>query len=245
MHGVSKFWPRQLDCVRFSFLPHSLFSKGPRPSSSSMSFLDELRKIPPVTRFLCGSTLAVSVPVMLQIVTPYSIVFVPELVTRGSEASTCLSGLLCNQTHIVTCIFSEPVLATLHLFLLRWWVTVRLVNKQSNSCDQVLESTSCLISSWSSTCIFSTAICSSSWRNCQCSRNSNTLESTQFAGKSADYAWQLLLSTIGILVRQLFHCILIWWINLPFLGPESTTAFTPTFPAASALTCLSLFKAFT
>ncbi|KZT00662.1 DER1-domain-containing protein [Laetiporus sulphureus 93-53] len=43
---------------------------------------NEIRKIPSVTRFLCGSSLLVTVPVMLEIVSPYSIVFVKELVTR-------------------------------------------------------------------------------------------------------------------------------------------------------------------
>ncbi|KAI0371279.1 hypothetical protein BV20DRAFT_1035297 [Pilatotrama ljubarskyi] len=50
-----------------------------------MSFMDEIRKIPPVTRFLCASKLAVSLPVMLQIVSPYAVVFVKELVTRKYE----------------------------------------------------------------------------------------------------------------------------------------------------------------
>ncbi|KAI0316075.1 DER1-domain-containing protein [Amylostereum chailletii] len=50
-----------------------------------MSFADfggEIRKIPPVTRFLCVSSVAVSVPVMLQLVRPMSVVFVRQLVTQ-------------------------------------------------------------------------------------------------------------------------------------------------------------------
>ena len=50
-----------------------------------MSFMDEIRKIPPVTRFLCGSSLAVSVPVMLQMLSPYRVVFVKELVMNRLE----------------------------------------------------------------------------------------------------------------------------------------------------------------
>ncbi|KAH9887200.1 hypothetical protein C8Q73DRAFT_656932 [Cubamyces lactineus] len=51
----------------------------------SMSFMDEIRKIPPVTRFLCAASLAVTVPVLLQLVHPYKIVFVKEFVTQKFE----------------------------------------------------------------------------------------------------------------------------------------------------------------
>lgn len=55
-----------------------------------MSFMDEIRKIPPVTRFLCGSTLAVTVPVLLQVLPVYKVVFVKEFVTRKFEVSRCI-----------------------------------------------------------------------------------------------------------------------------------------------------------
>jgi len=42
---------------------------------STSSILTEIRKIPPVTRFLCGSTLAVSIPLLLGILNPYLVVF--------------------------------------------------------------------------------------------------------------------------------------------------------------------------
>ncbi|KAF8886175.1 DER1-domain-containing protein [Infundibulicybe gibba] len=45
-------------------------------------FVAELRKIPPVTRFLCGSSLAVSLPVMMNMVSAYKIVFVREFVLK-------------------------------------------------------------------------------------------------------------------------------------------------------------------
>ncbi|VDB92350.1 unnamed protein product [Peniophora sp. CBMAI 1063] len=44
--------------------------------------LDEIYKIPPVTRFLCGSSLAVSLPAMLKVVHPYVLVFVKDLVVK-------------------------------------------------------------------------------------------------------------------------------------------------------------------
>ncbi|KAF8632163.1 hypothetical protein AX17_004904 [Amanita inopinata Kibby_2008] len=48
-------------------------------------FVAEIKKIPPVTRFLCASSLGVTVPVLLQIVSPYKILFVRELVTQRFE----------------------------------------------------------------------------------------------------------------------------------------------------------------
>ena len=52
---------------------------------SYTGFWDELRKIPPVTRFLCGSSLAVSIPVMMQLLSPYKVIFVRALVTQRFE----------------------------------------------------------------------------------------------------------------------------------------------------------------
>jgi Derlin-2/3 len=48
-------------------------------------FWDEIRKIPPVTRFLCGSSLAVTLSVMLQLLSAYKVVFVRELVMQRFE----------------------------------------------------------------------------------------------------------------------------------------------------------------
>ena len=58
---------------------------------SYTGFWDEIRKIPPVTRFLCGSSLAVSIPVMLHLLNPYKVVFVPEAVIRQFEVRTFMS----------------------------------------------------------------------------------------------------------------------------------------------------------
>jgi len=52
---------------------------------SYTGFWNEIRKIPPVTRFLCGSSLAVSLPVMLQLLSPYKVIFVREFVTQQFE----------------------------------------------------------------------------------------------------------------------------------------------------------------
>ncbi|KAF9486193.1 DER1-domain-containing protein [Pholiota conissans] len=42
----------------------------------------EIKKIPPVTRFLVASSLGVTVPVLMKLVSPYSIVFFRPLVTK-------------------------------------------------------------------------------------------------------------------------------------------------------------------
>ncbi|CCM01204.1 uncharacterized protein FIBRA_03252 [Fibroporia radiculosa] len=47
-----------------------------------MSLVNEIRKIPSVTRFFCGAYLVVSVPVMLESLSPDKIVFVKELVIQ-------------------------------------------------------------------------------------------------------------------------------------------------------------------
>ncbi len=49
--------------------------------------MDEIRKIPPVTRFLCASSLVVTLPVLLQILPIYKVVFVKEFVTQKFEVS--------------------------------------------------------------------------------------------------------------------------------------------------------------
>ena len=47
--------------------------------------LAEIRKIPPVTRFVCGSLVAVTLPVMTKTVSPYTMIFVKEFVTKKWE----------------------------------------------------------------------------------------------------------------------------------------------------------------
>ncbi|TFY80979.1 hypothetical protein EWM64_g3037 [Hericium alpestre] len=107
-------------------------------------FMDEIRKIPPVTRFLCGSTLAVTLPVMLELVSPYRVLFVRDFVTKRWE-------------------------------IWRVWSSFFLGSSGINF-------------------IFDIAMLY---------RNSDALESGHFAGRSADYAWQLLLAAVGILALNL------------------------------------------
>jgi len=45
----------------------------------------EIKKIPPITRFICGSSLGVTLPAIAKIISPYSIVFVSDLVFKKFE----------------------------------------------------------------------------------------------------------------------------------------------------------------
>ena len=62
----------------------------PRTVTTFMDILAELKKIPPVTRFLCGSSLAVTGATIATIVSPYSVVFVKELVLQRFEVQLFL-----------------------------------------------------------------------------------------------------------------------------------------------------------
>jgi len=45
-------------------------------------FIAEIRKIPPVTRFICGSSLGVTGSVLLGAVAPYTVLFVKDFVFK-------------------------------------------------------------------------------------------------------------------------------------------------------------------
>jgi len=109
-----------------------------------MSFWDEIRKIPPVTRFLCGSSLAVTVPVLLEILPPYQIVFFKDLVTKRFEIWRVFTSFFLG-SHGIGYIFDFVMLY----------------------------------------------------------RNSEQLETTYYAGRSADLAWQLILSCAAILAMNI------------------------------------------
>ena len=53
-------------------------------------FLAEIRKIPPVTRFLCASSVGVTIPVLMRAVSAYKIIFDLSLMTRKFEACNAL-----------------------------------------------------------------------------------------------------------------------------------------------------------
>lgn len=86
--SASSFHPRLLSvCVPAA---HLLLYSTPwtvETTENMSGFMDEIRKIPPVTRFLCGSLLGVSIPMITQLVSAYKLVFVKDLVTRQYEVS--------------------------------------------------------------------------------------------------------------------------------------------------------------
>ena len=63
--------------------------------------LAEIRKIPPVTRFVCASTIAVTLPVITKTISPYTMIFVKEYVTEGWEV--CLSAYCLHKFQLVHC----------------------------------------------------------------------------------------------------------------------------------------------
>jgi hypothetical protein len=119
-------WPRHrwvvsLTGINFLFsfkLPHTLKSRVPlycepetraRRLHSTMSsdFVAELMKIPPVTRFLCATQLAVSLPVMLQLVSPMHVMLIWKYVIRRYEVSSRSTEWGRGQTLIIRVRYGE------------------------------------------------------------------------------------------------------------------------------------------
>ena len=57
--------------------------------------MDEIRKIPPVTRTLVGATLGITLPVMLELMSAYPILFVWKFVKTGQVSIIGSGRLLC------------------------------------------------------------------------------------------------------------------------------------------------------
>jgi Der1-like family len=72
---------------------------APSPSSTLVpafhmdQIIAEVKKIPPVTRFVCGSSLAVTGVAIANILSPYSLLFTKELVFKRFEVWPCFSLL--------------------------------------------------------------------------------------------------------------------------------------------------------
>ncbi|TBU45129.1 DER1-domain-containing protein [Dichomitus squalens] len=140
-----------------------------------MSLVEELRKIPPVTRFLCGSLISVTVPMILQVVSPYKLLFVREYVTKRYEIWRAFTTFFIGGTGL--------------------------------------------------NFIFDIAMFY---------RNSDELESKHFAGRSADYAWQVFLASLSILgfnlpLRTFVHTrallIALTYVSSMLAPPGSQTTF--------------------
>lgn len=63
----------------------SPLSLSPRPCSLFSPRMDELKKLPPVTRTVLAAVFAVTLPVLLQLVSIYPVVFVPQRITTKLE----------------------------------------------------------------------------------------------------------------------------------------------------------------
>jgi len=109
-----------------------------------MSFWAEINKIPPVTRFLCASSLVVTIPVILQFISLYPLLFVRHSVITKWEIWRLWTSFFIGNTNI-TYIFD--------FFMLY--------------------------------------------------RTSDQLESSRYSHRNADYAWQIFLASIAIVVLNL------------------------------------------
>ncbi|KAF8518191.1 DER1-domain-containing protein [Gautieria morchelliformis] len=104
------------------------------------AFMAEIRKIPPVTRFLAGSSLAVTLPVMLQLVSVYKVIYHYSLVFERLEVWRIWTAFF----------FGGSGINFLFDFIMLY-------------------------------------------------RTSDALESQHYTRRSADYAWQLMLASVGLL----------------------------------------------
>ncbi|OCB85027.1 DER1-domain-containing protein [Sanghuangporus baumii] len=135
--------------------------------------MDEIRKIPPVTRFLCASTLGISLPVNLGMLSVYRIVFVKDAITQKLEIWRPFTSLF----------FGGGGFQFLFDFIMLY-------------------------------------------------RNSSSLESAHYTGRSADYAWQTFLNSLAILALNIplnsfihFRPLLISLITLSaYLDPLGVTS---------------------
>jgi Derlin-2/3 len=52
--------------------------------------LTEIRKIPPVTRFLVASSLGITVPAIMKLVSPWNLIFVSEAIVQNFQVRLML-----------------------------------------------------------------------------------------------------------------------------------------------------------
>lgn len=144
--------------------------------------MTEIRKIPPVTRFLCGSSLAVSLPVMLHLLSPYKVVFIQQYVTQRYEVAL-ISYAKKPRAHLTIHLAD---MATLYNLLPRRSVSSHVLAKASS--EGLVPSTGGGLNYL--------------FEFIMLYRNSTQLEEGTFPGRSADYAWQLAWACVGMLVRR-------------------------------------------
>ena len=158
--------------------------------------LAEIRKIPPVTRFICASLVAVTLPVMTKVVSPYTMIFVKEFVTNKLEArlSTyrfCMLQLISVRTdrsgEFIPLSSSEVrpyVLGTVRILKIQFRIGDELHLRHGDAIVSTTLPPAHSFSPFDSPCQ---------------SRNTSALES-YYDGRSADLAWQLLFASASIIV---------------------------------------------
>ena len=159
--------------------------------------LAEIRKIPPVTRFVCASIVAVTLPVMTKTISPYTMIFVKEFVTKKYEVRlpTChfrVPRLICVGIRS-SGEFIPPSSSEVRPYALR---TVPVLKRLSRIGDELHLRPGDAIVSTSLPSAHSFSPLNSLYQ----SRNTSALES-YYDGRSADLAWQLLFASASIIVR--------------------------------------------
>lgn len=180
------------------------------------SFVAELRKIPPVTRFLCASSLVVTLPVLMKAVSAYHILFVKELVLQKFQVRPCIpmASMVPHLSH-----GQEAHCASSHRFggfgvvsfwevsspaRLEWWkvlITLKM-GTQVEALTTYLNLRCCsalrrLLTPLADVCTKYTIV--------NYSRTTNELESGPYARRSADLAWQLIAAGLSIIVSPPSH----------------------------------------
>lgn len=160
-------------------------------------FIAEIRKIPPVTRFICGSSLGVTGSVLLGAVAPYTVLFVKDFVFKKLQVYLFL---------ILAFIWANIISAMEALYGLLFWRWTLLSASLSlklrlGYCDLRWRDSIYL---WICYAIVCTAMCQflfpTSLLISNRSRTVNDLETKSYSNRSADFAWQLFWACGGILV---------------------------------------------
>jgi Derlin-2/3 len=152
-----------------------------------MGFMDEIRKIPPVTRFLLASTIGITLPLLGGLISSYPIFFSWYRVKNHFEVSMRPSLCIGSPTALI---FALADMEGIYILLLRRQALLALELNHVTHCYSAYLH---VYSGSGIPLIFDFAMLY---------RNSNALEEVHYPRRSADYAYHLILSAVSILVSR-------------------------------------------